>query len=183
MQRTPSRYPRNCGVTCAGSLSSNRSAKSMILAIPLLLSLILCACSTTLNPPFKPSIGVPEFQQWCHRALAHPDEAQAYRQFYDAYHGNKTAVEQYFNDALKMCETPLIDPEGGEGLAWTLATLLCRSGDSAFARLLSLQPPRTISAVGHFIDAHFLKNFPKTRSIIDAFPKIDFPLDKAYRNS
>lgn len=155
----------------------------MIRAIPLLLSMILCACSTTLHAPFKPSIGVPEFQQWCHRALAHPDQSQAYRQFFDAYHGNKTAVEQYYNDALKMCECPLIDAEGGEGLSWTLETLLCRYGDSAFARLLSLQPPRTISAVGHFIDSRFLENFPKTRSIIVTFPKIDFPLDKAYRNS
>jgi hypothetical protein len=46
-----------------------------------------------------------------------------------------------------------------------------------------MTPQLTISAVGHFIDARFLKNFPKTKSVIDTFPKIDFPLDKACRIS
>ena len=106
-----------------------------------------------------------------------------YRKFYNAYHGDKRAIEQYFRDALKMCDAPLIDAEGGEGLCWTLETLLCRYGDSAFARLLSRQDPRTIRAVGHFIDSRFLKDYQKTKAIIDASPKIDFPLDQAYRNS
>ena len=142
----------------------------------------LSSCSTN-NAPFNPKIGDPAYTDWVHNALNHPEENSVYRQFFDAYHGDRAALIVYFQDALKMCETPLINAEGGEGLSYDLQTLLSHLGDKRFSTTLKLCPARTQSATGHFLSRDFLKNYQKTKLILDLAPHIDFPLDQAYRSS
>lgn len=144
--------------------------------------LMLFGCVQS-QPPFHPPIGDLAFQQTSFNALHHPTENPQYRQFSLAYHGDREALHAYFLEALRMCDTPLIDGEGSEGLHYTFETLLARLGDKRFATALSYEAPRARSAVGHFIASSILPPYPKTSQILHDAPKIDFPLDKAYRDS
>ena len=129
----------------------------------------------------RPSSGDLAFQQTSRNALRYPNENPHYRQFSLAYHGDQNALRAYFAEALKQCETPLIDPEGSQALSSILKTLLARLGDERFARVLADESPRVQSAVRRFISSPFLTAYPTTRSILHHAPKIDFPLDQAYR--
>ncbi len=131
------------------------------------------------QPPLHPAIGVPEFQQWSLHALQHPSDNQESREFSLAYYGDQRALRAYFREAVRRCDTPLIDPAGGEWLWWTLETLLAKWGDQQFAAALSHESPRIQSAVADSIDSGFLPLYPKTQKLIQNAPKIDFPLDKA----
>ena len=145
-------------------------------------SLLGCAhVDLSSQPPFHPSIGIPEFQEWCAEALRQPDAAPAYHQFSLAYHGDRTALRAYFAEALKQCESPEIDAAGGEFLTWQLDTLLRRFGDQKFAAILATEPPRTQSAAGHFISGPTIPGYPRTDALLGAAPNIDFPLDRTER--
>ena len=142
----------------------------------LLLFVIVTGCSST-----QPFAGTPQDQAWFRHALSHPNEDHSYRQFFDAYHGNAPAVRSYFAEALKFCESSEIYAEPSESLSWTLQTLLHQLGDSRFAAILATEPPRNQSAVGDFLPNQALSAYPRTRTLLGSAPKIDFPLNKAYR--
>ncbi len=145
-------------------------------ALLLLPFLLFSACSTT--PYFA---GTSDDIAWDQHALAHPNDAPSYKQFSDAYHGDPTAVRAYFAEALRQCETFGIDAAGGESLDWTLQTLLHRLGDQKFAAILTMEPPRSQSAVGNFLSDPAITKFPRTHYLLMAAPKIDFPLNRAER--
>jgi len=154
----------------------------MRIALSLIVGWFLSGCSTN-NAPFNPKIGDPAYTDWVHHALNNPNESPAYRKFFDAYHGDRAALIAYFQDALEMCETPLINAEGGEGLSYDLQTLLIHLGDKRFSDTLKSCPARTQSATGDFLSRDILQRYPKTKFILKQAPDIDFPLDRAYRSS
>ena len=154
--------------------------KRSLLALSFSLTFLGCA---HFQPPIRPVVGIPEFQQWCLRALRQPNAAPAFHQFSAAYHRDPQALRAYFAEARQQCESSLIDAAGGEWLNWTLETLLYRFGDQEFAAVLSRESPRTQSAVGSFVQKHSLLRNPKTQKILHDAPKIDFPLYKTYRNA
>ena len=155
------------------------SVKRFLLAICLSCTLFDCV---HFQPPLRPVVGIPEFQQWCLRALSHPNASPEYRQFSAAYHRDPQALRAYFAEALLHCETYGIDASDGEWLNWTMETLLYRWGDDQFAAVLSRETPRVQSAISGFIVPHSWALYPKTREILRAAPKIDFPMYKAYRD-
>ena len=125
--------------------------------------------------------GPPESQAWFRHALSRPTEHPSYKQFSDAYRGDAVALRAYFAEALRLCQSSEIYVEPGETLSWTLQTILHRIGDTRFASVLASEPPRTQAAVGDFLPRQVLVSYPTTRNLLTRAPKIDFPLNKAYR--
>lgn len=134
------------------------------------------------DPPFRPVVGPPEFQNWCRRALTNPAARPEDKQFHDAYHGAPSAVRAYFTQAYRLEMTPEMRSHTEEELQWTLETLAYRLGDTRFADLLRQERPQVQSAVTHFLQPGRLKgSFPQTKALFDHAPKIDFPMEQKYR--
>jgi hypothetical protein len=117
-------------------------------------TLTLASCAST-NPPFHPSVGVPEFQEWCRSALSRPTELDYYRQFYAAYHGDPNALRGYFAEAHQQMISRLMDPAGEEFLSWKLETLLIRLGDERFSSVLASERLSVQSAVAGSMSSVF----------------------------
>ena len=137
----------------------------------------LPACVSTR--PFSDQI--PEFQAWYRRALAHPDAAPAFRQFYSAWHGDSVALRAYFSDALRLMRSSQIDAEAGEALSATLIVLVRRLGDDSFSAALALESSEVRSAVAASTNIPSFTPYPKTHEMLTHAPRIDFPLLRAYR--
>ena len=141
-----------------------------------LLFIVIAGCTGT-----QVFYGPPQSQAWFRHALSRPTEHTSYKQFSDAYRGDAVALRAYFAEALRLCESSEIYVEPGESLSWTLQTILHRIGDSRFAFVLASEPPRTQAAVGDFLPHQVLAAYPTTSKLLANAPKIDFPLNKAYR--
>jgi hypothetical protein len=146
-------------------------------------TLALASCASN-NPPFQPTVGVPEFRAWCRSALSHPNEHDYYRQFYAAYHGDLDALRAYFAEAHQQMMSRLIDPAGEEFLSWKLETLLIRLGDERFSSVLFSERPSVQSAVAGSMSSAFpWSTFPRTHAILRRSPNIDFPLYQTRRKN
>ncbi len=146
-------------------------------------TLALASCAS-INPPFHPSVGVPEFQEWCRSALSHPKEHDYYRQFYAAYHGDPNALRGYFAEAYQQMMSRLMDPAAEEFLWWKLETLLYKVGDERFSSVLAREQPRVRSAVAASMSSAFpWSKFPQTNVLLKRAPNIDFPLYQTRRKS
>jgi hypothetical protein len=99
-----------------------------------------------------------------------------------AYRGDRAAIRAYFAQALRFCESSEIYAAPSEELSLKFRAVLSRIGDSPFAAAVSGTSPRIRSAVAHFISPRSIPEFPRTQTLLAAAPKIDFPLDKAYRS-
>ena len=99
-----------------------------------------------------------------------------------ACHGDHAAIRAYFAQALRFCESSEIYADPSEELSLKLRAVLSRVGDSGFAAVVSRESARMRSAVAHFISPRSIPEFPRTQALLAAAPKIDFPLDKAYRS-
>ncbi len=151
--------------------------QTLLLAV----TLLICGCATS-GPPFRPAVGPPEFQDWCRRALAHPSARPEQKQFYDAYHGDRGALRAYFDEAYRLEMAPEMRSHTEEELQWTFETLAYRLGDARFADVLRHERPPVQSAVSHFLQpAPLTGSFPQTQALFDHAPKIDFPMEQAYR--
>jgi hypothetical protein len=138
-------------------------------------ALALASCASK-NPPFQPTVGVPEFQAWCRTALSHPNEHDYYRQFYAAYHGDSDALRGYFAETHQQMMLRLMDPAGEEFLSWKLETLLIRLGDERFSSVLATEWPSVRSAVAGSMSSAFpWSTFPRTHAILQRSSNIDFP--------
>jgi phytoene dehydrogenase-like protein len=147
----------------------------------LLLSISLAGCVSS-GPPFTPAVGVPEFRAWGHAALAQDGGPADHAQFRAAYAGDAAAVSKYFREAHALEMSPAMAAAQEEFLQWTLETLAYRLGDERFAQLLGREPPAVRSAVTHFLQPSRLQgSFLQTQSVLDAAPKMKFPLEEAYR--
>lgn len=147
----------------------------------LVFAFLACGCASN-GPPFRPAVGPPEFQDWCRHALANPTSRPEDKQFRDAYHGVPSAVRAYFAQAYRLEMTPEMRSHAEEELQWTLETLAYRLGDTRFADILRQERPPVQSAVTHFLQPGRLKgNFSRTQALLGHAPKIDFPMEQAYR--
>ena len=99
-----------------------------------------------------------------------------------AYRGDRVAIRAYFAQALHFCESSEIYADPSEELSLKLRAVLSRVGDGPFAAAVSGEPRRMRSAVAHFISPRAIPDFPRTQTLLAAAPKVDFPLDKAYRS-
>lgn len=145
-------------------------------AVLTILALSLASCTTQ-----KTFLGPPEFQLWMQRALAQPGNNPAYRRFAMAYRGKPEGLHAYFVEALRQAESPEINVEAGEGLSWELQTIIQRIGDARFAASLVSEPPRVRSAVASCFGEVASPAYPQTKWLLDATPKINFPMLKTYR--
>ena len=117
------------------------------------------------------------------QALAHPNKDAGNHRFYLAYHGDPAGLRAYFQFALLQAKSSQPNLFAGEALSNELETLVRHLGDQRFATALSAEPPEVQSAVGIFLYQPGLKKFPKTLQLLEAAPKIDFPMLRAYRGA
>ena len=110
-----------------------------------------------------------------HRACA---EAEAL-----AKRGAPDALRTCFLAAYVRLSQPFLGGEDFDIMLHVYDSVLAAVGDDAFSRALAKQRPEIQSAVGWFM-AKFprMKRCPKTAKLFRDAPKIDWPLDKAYRN-
>jgi hypothetical protein len=114
------------------------------------------------------------------QALADPNPNQDANRFALAYKGESSALHAYFTKALMLAESSEIDVEAGEALSFELPTILLHIGDSRFAAALARETERGQSAVACFLHV-VAADYPQTKKLIDASPKIDFPMLRTYR--
>jgi len=154
-----------------------------MLLIGLVYGLLLVGCST-FGPPFSPELGSPEFRQWCQSAVNGEKKTSMAVLFKSAYHGDRKAIEDFLKMALDTQMSAKMNPADEMCLSWILQTLLYRQGDARFSSLLETRSSEEIAAVKLFLTYPELKaSFPKTWSVLKRAPEIDFPLEKAYRQS
>jgi hypothetical protein len=117
-----------------------------------------------------------------------------YNKFFDTWHAS-TAAEDLAKrgaaDALRtlfLCayvrvNQPFLGGEGDEAMNLVFQRVLVANGDARFARALARQRPEIRSAVRNFLYIHpSLRKFPRTTKLLHDAPKIDWPIDQAYRN-
>ena len=145
------------------------------------ISVFLVAGCATLTVPFKPEVGNPEFREWCRSALSGEKHGIDQALFKEAFNGDRTATERLFQMALDYEMASKMRPEDEMWLTLTIETILYRQGDAKFAALLGAQSGQVQAAVGTFLLQRIDASSPKTATILRSAPKIDFPLEKAYR--
>jgi len=142
---------------------------------------VLCLLFVGCVTEHQKFIGTPEYQDWMHKALAHPSDNPSYQRFYSAYHGKTSGLHGYFVEALKQAESPEIDAEGGEALSFELETIIQHIGDAQFSEALSAENPRVISAVAMCFSDVASPAYPQTLELLTKASRIDFPLVKTER--
>jgi hypothetical protein len=101
---------------------------------------------------------------------------------YEAAKGNPIALHICFLAAYVRQSDPYLGGEDLETIWKTMEDILKKLGDGRFTQALSMERPEVRSAVGGFIDGQTIKAYPKTKQLIGAAPKIDFPLDQTNRD-
>jgi hypothetical protein len=101
-----------------------------------------------------------------------------------ASRGDQDAQLAFFLSAYVRMSQPSMGGEDLEQMRNNAGKLLDALGDDAFSGALQLQRPEVRSAVRSFLDMKNVKGaYPKTFKLLDTAPKIDWPTEKAYRNS
>jgi hypothetical protein len=99
-----------------------------------------------------------------------------------AKRGNPDALRTCFLAAYVRVSQPFLGGEDLEGMARVYNDLFTTLGDAAFARALAKERPEIHSAVRWFIsESPKLKTSPNTARLFRNAPKIDWPIDRAYR--
>ena len=100
-----------------------------------------------------------------------------------AKRGQSDALRTCFLAAYVRLNQPFLGGEDFHIMNSVFDEVLEAVGDRAFSRALEKQRPEIQSAVGWFM-ASFprLRKCPRTARLFRDAPKIDWPLDKAYRN-
>ena len=129
-------------------------------------------------------------------ALAGRNEAwpadAPYNKLFDPWHasiaaeplakrGAPDALRTLFLAAYVRLNQPFLGGEGDETMHLIFQRVIAATGDKRFARALAAQRPEIRSAVSSFLDTHPGK-FPRTAKLLREAPKIDWPVDQAYRN-
>ena len=154
-----------------------------MLLIGFAFGLLHVGCST-FGPPFSPELGSSEFRQWCQSAVDGEKKTSKAVLFKSAYHGDKKAIEDFLKMALDTQMAAKMNSADEMWLSWILQTLLYRQGDARFSGLLETRSTEEVAAVKLFLTYPELKaSFPKTWSVLERAPAIDFPLENAYRQS
>ena len=150
-----------------------KSAILVFLAAPVLFP----GCAHTPKPS-SARAGLPSYEEsfdpWraSHRALQ------------PASRGDQDAQLAFFLSAYVRMSQPSMGGEDLEQMRNNAGQLLTALGDDAFSGALQQQRPEVRSAVRSFLDMKNVKGaYPKTFKLLDAAPKIDWPTEKAYRNS
>jgi hypothetical protein len=97
-----------------------------------------------------------------------------------AKRGAPDALRTLFLAAYVRVNQPFL---GGEDLE-TMGKVLSAVNDSVFSQAVGAQRPEIRGAVRYFLGpdkGRPLTKFPKTAALLQAAPKIDWPLDRAYR--
>jgi hypothetical protein len=131
-------------------------------------------------------------------ALAERNEAwptdAPYNKLFDVWHASMAAedlAKRGAPDALRtpfLCayvrvNQPFLGGEGDETINLIFQRVLVANGDGRFARALARQRPEIRSAVRSFLYIHrSLGKFPRTSKLLRDAPKIDWPIDQAYRD-
>jgi hypothetical protein len=97
--------------------------------------------------------------------------------------GERDAQDAFFLAAYVRVNQPYMGGEDLEQMNNNCQQLLTRLGDDAFSPALDRQRPEVRSAVRSSISTSTIRSeYPKTYALLHAAPKIDWPMDKAYRN-
>jgi hypothetical protein len=118
------------------------------------------------QPPFQPSIGSAEFQEYCRDALRRDpsnSDNERYAFFLLAYAGDPDGLRSYFAEAT--FDVP--DKRWKDYNSWSLETFLAKLGDKRFAAALSKEEPRVQRAVLERMDPKFISQYPKTYQLLD----------------
>lgn len=156
------------------------SMANYVLRLAVLVALVpgFAGCVSSDSRAYSGAEG-PPFESWVKKALAQRKQGFAYEQFSAAYFGDPVALKTYFDETLRMYETPWINAERSVHLRDILFLLLERQGDVRFSKVLSSMPPRTVSAVNDFMASGDLTEFPSTQRVLKSARKFDFPLNHA----
>jgi len=129
-------------------------------------------------------------------ALAGRNEAwpadAPYNKLFDPWHasmaaealakrGAPDALRTLFLAAYVRLNQPFLGGEGDETMHLIFDRVIGAIGDKRFACGLAAQRPEIQSAVSRFLDVDPGKS-PRTAKLLREAPKIDWPMDQAYRN-
>jgi hypothetical protein len=98
-----------------------------------------------------------------------------------AKRGAPDALRTLFLAAYVRLNQPFLGGEGDETMGLIFQRVLVALGDVRFARALAAQRPEIRSAVGRFCTPPAGGKFPRTVKLLRDAPKIDWPMDQAYR--
>ena len=101
-----------------------------------------------------------------------------------AKRGAPDALRTLFLAAYVRVNQPFLGGEDLESMDKIFGEVLLAVGDRRFSRALGAQRPEVRSAARSFLgaDSHpYLKKFPRTTKLLAEAPKIEWPLDKTYR--
>jgi hypothetical protein len=144
----------------------------MARVIAIFLLTICCAWGKELAPVDTPYNKV--FDPW--RACTHAKEL--------AKRGAPDALRTLFLAAYVRVNQPFLGGEDLESMDLIFGEVLQAVGDRVFSHALKAQRPEVRSAAKWFLgtDSHpYLKKFPRTAKLLSEAPKMEWPLDKAYR--
>jgi len=101
-----------------------------------------------------------------------------------AKQGAPDALRTLFLAAYVRVNQPFLGGEGEMTMVTIFREVVTAVGDYRFARALAAQRPEVRSAVRSFLEETdlALKKCPRTTKLLRDAPKIDWPMDKAYRN-
>jgi len=100
-----------------------------------------------------------------------------------AKRGAPDALRTCFLAAYVRVNQPFLGGEDFEMMDMTYDEVLKTLGDDKFARALARERPEIRSAVAWFMASYpRMKRCPKTAKLLQEAPKINWPLDRAFRN-
>jgi hypothetical protein len=121
--------------------------------------------------------------------------AAPYNEVFDPWHacmaaedlakrGAPDALRTIFLAIYVRVNQPFLGGEGDETMVDVVRHVLAAIGDQSFATALGEQRPETRSAVASFcgFTASELKQYPRTAEVLRNAPRIDWPINQAYRN-
>jgi hypothetical protein len=101
-----------------------------------------------------------------------------------AKRGAPDALRTIFLAIYVRVNQPFLGGEGDETMVNVVRHVLAAIGDQGFATALAKQRPEIRGAVKSFCGfiGSELKQYPRTAEILRDAPRIDWPIDQAYRN-
>jgi hypothetical protein len=148
----------------------------------LLVFAVLMAGGCASGPPFSPVVGNAVFQSYVKDSLSGKRSDEEHINFRNAFRGDSDGMVFFFTEAYQRSMSSDIAPADEVFLTWILTTILLKNGDTRFYDSLSQETPEVQSAVFSFLTSPFIpKDYHKTRGLMEAAPKIDFPLERAYQ--
>ena len=129
------------------------------------------------------TVGDPAFRDTVKYALLNPNESKYNRMLFDACSARSVALNSFFSETLKLCESSEINAEAEVGMSYTLKFLLEYFGDDYFASELQKTSSRKCAAVKVILDKIDKNQYPKVADIIDNIKVPEFPLLRAYNSN